>query len=39
LCLVEAKELFFVSDVDLDVPATEVGFDDLLGIKIRVGAD
>ena len=38
LSLVEAEELFFVSDVDLDVPATDVCTEDLAGIEVWIGA-
>jgi len=39
LGLVESDDLFFVSEVDLDVPPADIGSEDLLGIKVRVGTD
>jgi len=39
LGLVESDDLFFISEVDFDVPPADIGSEDLLGIKVRVGTD
>ena len=39
LCLPHAEQRLFISEVHFDVPALEVGFDDLSGVQCGVSAD
>ena len=39
LCLADAQQSFLVAEIDFDVPALEVSFNDGAGIELLVGAD
>ena len=38
LCLANSHELFFITEIDLDVPSPDICLDDLLERESRVGA-
>ena len=39
LGLAHAQQGFFLAEIDFDVPAVEVGFDDELGVEVGIGAE
>ena len=39
LRLAHAEQGFFLAEIDFDVPAVEVSFDDELGVEVFIGAE